>query len=194
MKINILVLIINIFLINTAYSHLSNFKVIDSLINEHIEFIKPELLNEKKRCFNLETNSSEIDFIIESKLLEKFPEFSFHKNRDNHCPKLKINTLNIAVNYKLLEDENVEREISVHINTIIESKEEPLKQIHNKALKYNDLIKSHELNNIQRSPYTFDKAEIPKEDNSFYDNYLQPIIFIGTAIITIAILFTVRSN
>jgi len=194
MNYKILILIILISIVSPAYSQLSNFKIIDSLINEHIASIKPELLNEKKRCFNLETNLSEIDFIIESKLLEKFPEFSFHKNRENHCPKLKINTVNISVNYKLLDDDNVERVIFVKTNAIIESNEEPLKQIHNATLQHKDQIKLYEINNLQKSPYSFDKGNIPEETNSFYDNYLQPIIFIGTAIITIAILFTVRSS
>lgn len=194
MKIKTLILISYLFLINSAYGQISNYKIIDSLINKHIEAIKPEILNEKNRCFNLETNTSEIDFLIESKLLEKFPEFSFHKNRENQCPKLKINTINVSVNYSILNDDNVERKISLELSAIVENKDYPLKLIHNKNLQFSDIIKKNDISYLQKSSHTFDKGEIPLEENSFYDNYIQPIIIIGTAIITIAILFTVRSN
>lgn len=180
--------------LNFTYSQLSNLKVIDSLLSKHIDELQPELLNNKMRCFNLEANLKDIDFLIENKLLEKYPGISFHRNIDNQCPILKINTINIDVNYNLANSDTVNRQIKVELAAIIESKNEPMKLIHKQNYEFNDQIKLEDIDKYQKSPYQFDKGEIPKEESTFYDSYLQPIIFIGTAIITIAILFTVRSS
>ena len=180
--------------LNVSYSQMRNYKIIDSLLSKHIDELQPELLNNKMRCFNLETNLKDIDFLIENKLLEKYPGISFHRNIYNQCPTLKINTNNIEVNYVFVENDTVNRRITVELTAIIEPKNEPMRLIHKQNYEFNDQIKLEDIDKLQKSPYQFDKGEIPEEESTFYDSYLQPIIFIGTAIITIAILFTVRSS
>ncbi len=194
MKTNLIYLIIIFATIYNTYSLQSNYKIIDSLINQHIEDFKPDIIAENQKCFVIGTNSSELDFLIESKLLDKLSDFTFYKTNEGKCPKLKINAINVLVNYQLIDDDEVLRNVSVEMSAIIEPKDEPLKLIHNKKLNYTDTVPKSAIGELQKSSYNFDKGTLPEEESTFYDNILQPVIFIGTAIITIAILFTVRSS
>ncbi len=194
MRINLIIISLIFIIYSTAYSQNTNYKIIDSLISCHIDKLMIYLNSTNDSCFTLETNHSEVDFIIESNLIKKMPDYSFIRYKDPKCPIIKIQTPNISVKYIYLTKDNIARHIEVEMSAIIEKTNQPIKLIHSQIQSYSDTIPYNQINNIQRSPYNFDKSEIPTEENSFYENIIQPIIFVGTAIITIAILFTVRSQ
>ena len=62
------------------------------------------------------------------------------------------------------------------------------------SLKSNDIISRADLRFIEEAQYPFASAPIPQREISFWEEYAEPLIFISAAVITLALLFTVRSQ
>ncbi|MDC1068921.1 hypothetical protein OAQ99_07160, partial [Candidatus Kapabacteria bacterium] len=57
-----------------------------------------------------------------------------------------------------------------------------------------DTINYEDIEYIEESEFDFDKAVVPKKDGSFFKKYLEPIIIVGSTLVTVFLLFTVRSS
>ncbi|HRP01268.1 MAG TPA: hypothetical protein PLE30_01350 [Candidatus Kapabacteria bacterium] len=196
MKFSKLFIIIIVFFysVSLIFCQSTNYQVIDSLISLKIKELNSNITNNIGSCYIIKSNFAEISTIIETKLLEEYPKTQFYKDSENNCSTLNFNTKNIFIKYVKIDEELVERIITIDLAINLEESHKPLKLLQNKITSYKDTVFTQQILSLQKSPYAFDKAEIPQEEYSFYENILQPVVFIGTAIITIAILFTARSN
>jgi len=55
-------------------------------------------------------------------------------------------------------------------------------------------VEKESLTYIENSEFNFDKAILPPARQSFFKKYLEPIIVIGSTLVTVLLLFTVRSS
>jgi hypothetical protein len=62
------------------------------------------------------------------------------------------------------------------------------------SFKSNDIISRSDLQFIEEAQYPFATAPIPQREISFWEEYAEPLIFISAAVVTLALLFTVRSQ
>lgn len=62
------------------------------------------------------------------------------------------------------------------------------------AFKNSDVIARTDLQFIEEAQYPFAAAPIPQRETSFWEEYAEPLIFISAAVVTLALLFTVRSQ
>ncbi len=62
------------------------------------------------------------------------------------------------------------------------------------SFKSNDIIARGDLQFIEEAQYPFATAPVPQRGMSFWEEYAEPLIFISAAVITLVLLFTVRSQ
>ncbi len=59
---------------------------------------------------------------------------------------------------------------------------------------YQDTVRKSDINQINSENHSFAKAEIPLERPTIFEQILEPLIIVTAAVITVILLFTVRSN
>jgi hypothetical protein len=59
---------------------------------------------------------------------------------------------------------------------------------------YQDTVSKEEINQINSEEQTFAKAEIPQEKPTVFEQIIEPLIIVTAAVITVVLLFTIRSN
>lgn len=59
---------------------------------------------------------------------------------------------------------------------------------------YSDVISRNDVNNIEDKNFDYARGVVPERDNWFYKSFIEPVIVVGTAAITVILLFTVRSQ
>jgi hypothetical protein len=59
---------------------------------------------------------------------------------------------------------------------------------------YQDTVRKEEINQINSEEQTFAKAEIPQEKPTVFEQIIEPLIIVTAAVITVVLLFTIRSN
>lgn len=166
---------------NLLFSNVArkNFEIIDSLANqtflETLEKIRKKNIDSFIPVFNDSPEYFKAIFI------SKMHELDFDLSGDS----LKINFLKYKPNY-VLNDDSIGRNIEFYLacNSL---------QIYTRKY-YEDEFSKASLNYIENSEFQFDKAILPPEKQSFFKKYLEPIIVIGSTLVTVLLLFTVRSS
>jgi hypothetical protein len=140
----------------------------------------------------------------EYKILEQRIEFAFSRSSINFKKEnsadgaiLKYNLDNAGVNYNKVFKDGwfgamlVEREAVIRGTYIIENKGVYLSS---KKFEYTitDTIKKDDINRLENLSLPFTKNEIPPEP--FFSGLLEPVIAVGTAVVTVILFFTVRSK
>lgn len=141
---------------------------------------------------------------LEYKILEQRIEFAFSRgsinfNRESSAngAVLNYNLDKAGINYKKVfkdgwfGDMLVEREAVVRGTYILENKGVFLSS---EKFEYavTDTIKKDDINKLENLSLPFTKNEIPPEP--FFSGLLEPVIAVGTAVITVILFFTVRSK
>jgi hypothetical protein len=62
------------------------------------------------------------------------------------------------------------------------------------SFKNSDVIARTDLPFVEEAQYQFATAPVPQREISFWEEYAEPLIFISAAVVTLALLFTVRSQ
>jgi hypothetical protein len=172
-----IIILINLNLFSTEIR--KNIEIIDSLANvsyyELLDSLKQLEINNFSPIFN---NSPEY---LKTIFISKMYEMNFNKTGDN----IDINILKYKPKYKL-ENDSLKREIIFLISSNY------LGIFKNNI--FIDKISKDDINYIEDSEFQFDKAILQKEKSSFWKKYLEPIIIVGSSLITVLLLFTVRSS
>lgn len=185
-----------------------NIVIIDSLVND----ITAKSLNNLK----LKINTSEIKSIITQSNLANIKdniEMAILKNIDliKQTPEQKIlinptisklennaqiiyNFNNFKINYQNIENsDNYFRTIDVDVQISYKSNSQQLVLLEDK-IKYQDTISETEINQVENSNFPITQGKKLKEESTFFDDILEPIIITGTIAVTVILLFTIRSN
>ena len=140
----------------------------------------------------------------EYKILEQRIEFAFSRSSINFKKEnsaegaiLNYNLDNAGINYKKVFKDGwfgamlVEREAVIRGTYIIENKGVYLSS---KKFEYTatDTIKKDDINRLENLSLPFTRNEIPPEP--FFSGLLEPVIAIGTAVVTVILFFTVRGK
>ncbi len=106
--------------------------------------------------------------------------------------ELIVDKYRIVYSNKLETKKRVERKVQLAVTALIKKKGIPVQPIKFET-EQNDTISVDFIEYIERDGTPF-KAEIPKEEETFVEKYIEPIIVIASSAIAILIFFTVRSK
>lgn len=174
----------------------TNIDIFDSLTKRITEeFIKSSALNEFDTV-NLIFKGKD-DFLIKKHILNQFNKLNIipienWQSKQNNQLEIVIEELKTTI--KNTDDkENFIREIFLKltffqkVNMVIKN---PLEYSEN----YQDTIRKTDINQINSENHSFAKAEIPEEKPTVFEQIIEPLIIVTAAVLTIILLFTIRSN
>lgn len=175
-----LLIIITIFHISLFSQDLKrNIDIIDSLANLSYENLLDSLASKNTIKFIPDFNDPPVYF--KSIFISKMYELDFEIAGDS----IDINILKYKPKY-ITENDSVLREINFLLSSnylgILESN------------SFKDKISEDDIIYVEDSEFQFDKAILRKSKSSFWDKYLEPIILIGSTLVSVLLLFTVRSS
>lgn len=174
----------------------SNLEIFDSLSQKIAEeFIKENIISEYDTL--LVSFSGKNDFLIRKHILSLYNKHKIiliEKDTSSLPNELKLVTEELKVSMKsTLEKETYIRQINVKytfflkIRGIIRTPAEFVEF-------YQDTVKKGEITQINSEDHPFASAELPEEKQTVFEQIIEPLIIVTAAVITIVLLFTIRSN
>jgi len=180
------------------YSIISNQVIIDSLLNNIAINIVSELLSKNCDTVFITIKSNQADKYILNKILAAGQSSDlkfFSSTNDSLAPTLDYNCL---VNTQYTSDPKVSndilRTITIQISAFLKHNNNELSVISNEKYMHNDKISRSQGVLFNKSDYDFARSDLPAEHETFWKEIVQPIAFIGSAALTVFLLFTLRSR
>lgn len=195
--LNVLILFFFFAFIYQGFSSIrSNLEIFDSLSQKIAEeFIKSDVL------WDYDTLSFSIagknDFLIRKHILNQFNKLNIvllEKDTSLLQNQLKIVIDEMRVLLKSTQEkETYTREIKVKYTIFFKAKGITRIPVEFEEI-YQDTVSKEEINQINSEEQTFAKAEIPQEKPTVFEQIIEPLIIVTAAVITVVLLFTIRSN
>ncbi len=191
------------------YNSKDNIEIIDSLLQN---LTKNSLENLNKQNINLQALNTKTNLeifndnfelavlnnieIIKDTKEQKISINSKQKETNNNqeISNLSLNINNFEINYNSIDNsDKFQREIL--LDFVIKYTDSNNNKILLKdKYVYQDSISEAEINQVENSNFPISIGKKNKEESTFLDDILEPIIITGTIAVTVILLFTIRSN
>ena len=176
---------------------ISNFDVIDSLSQQAAKEILLRLDQNREDSITISFAPHPASWLLEQHLLNdgKNAGKLFLSKPTGKNSALTINIVKAGVEYEAVENtDSLIRKISLIVSSKLEKSSGILYGLPKITLIDEKIILRADVPIVENSPYSFARGNIPDAKRSFFEEISEPIIFISTAIITIVLLFSVRSG
>jgi hypothetical protein len=191
-----LALLIFCFGLNTLAQTKTNLEKIDSLISQSVNQID-SLTNPNEEVFLEITTPASIE-ILKGKIISAFSKhYKLINSKENAKREINYFLENVDIDYSNPQKEGffgsfvVERTIKLSGNILIRDERNSIKTIPiNNSI--NDRVYLDEIRLLEDSSLPFTQSEIPAVP--ILSNLFEPIVVVGTLIVTTILLFTVRSK
>ncbi|MFH1051829.1 MAG: hypothetical protein V1779_12985 [bacterium] len=182
--------------LNSQTIYPKNFQILDSLINIETKRIALEIKNKNIEKIEITFSEHPASWLVKQHFYKALSDSKIQIETDKATETVKFN-LNIKqVEIQYLPDAN-ERDslfrcavVSLDGNI---SNNNNIEIIENNLLTYKDKISRDDIEQI-KSDYTFANAPVPEKQKTFFEEIAVPFVVVTTAILTVVILFTVRSG
>lgn len=191
--------ILSILLITLSLSGqtITNLNYFNSFVDSTINELSADLDKGESLFLNFECKKGEAYFLklIQALLSRKGANLVFEGNKADFFLNYKVEEAEVTypemIKDGILADYSVKRELNYSGFFSLNSRN---KSIAAKAFSFSlaDTVGYGEINRIENPVLDFTKAELPEEP--LWESLLEPAIAIGTIIVTVVLLFTVRSN
>jgi hypothetical protein len=177
----------------------SNYEVMDSISNECVNSLILYIKNTKElKTFHLEINDlikNGSSNLFENKIIKSLSSNKILSKKDSTEYQVSFRIEEFSVKYERYESnpDSLFRIIRLLALSIIDNGKTKNK-ISECNCEYRDLVSRDDFDFVERTTHPFAKAPIPERKKNFFESILQPAIYVSTALITVIILFTVRSN
>ncbi len=163
----------------------------DSLINQLLTVSADTVYS------NIKTAEAERFFnnILLRKAEKKGIVFMIADIESDKKPYLEL-TNSIVLTYKNDKDDSdsLIRHIEFQWSGAINQKNGKMIPVNLKSSVFEDKISREEAATYNKSSYDFAKSGIPQKPSSFWKDIVQPVAIIGAAVVTVVLLFSMRSN
>lgn len=191
------------------YNSKDNIEIIDSLLQN---LTKNSLENLNKQNINLQALNTKTNLeifndnfelavlnnieIIKDTKEQKISINSKQKETNNNqeISNLSLNINNFEINYNSIDNsDKFQREIL--LDFVIKYTDSNNNKILLKdKYMYQDTISESEISKVENTNFPISIGKKNKEESTFLDDILEPIIITGTIAVTVILLFTIRSN
>ncbi|MES2765728.1 MAG: hypothetical protein V4642_07670 [Bacteroidota bacterium] len=169
----------------------TNFQLLDSLAKRASDSISTLLKSHNISAANFITEPHPALWLLKTHFAEN-GDFTFNNDSAFKNTRVELFLKDLSVRYFPYADEpdSLIRTAQVIVSGTANSNFS-LPEI---SFKSNDVISRTDLPFIEEAQYPFATAPIPQREISFWEEYAEPLIFVSAAVITLALLFTVRSQ
>lgn len=191
------------------YNSKDNIEIIDSLVQN---LTKNSLENLNKQNINLQALNTKTNLeifndnfelavlnnieIIKDTKEQKISINSKQKETNNNqeISNLSLNINNFEINYNSIDNsDKFQREVWLDFTTkYTDSKNNTI--LFQDKYVYQDTISESEISKVENTNFPISIGKKNKEESTFLDDILEPIIITGTIAVTVILLFTIRSN
>lgn len=174
----------------------TNLEIVYSLLDQSADKIDSVLKGENN-SFSFKFNSPPDYQFLRAKILDSFIKRSYNIKQENGSANLEYNITNISTSYGesfkdgFFGDYYVERSVVVQGSAIISNSGKNFSSIDFNET-YRDSVRIEEITALENESLPFTKSQIPPPP--VFSNLLEPIIVVGTLIVTVILLFTIRSK
>lgn len=183
------------FLHSKSISPNTNYQIMDSIANSYAELIYNETIKEKYESINFHINNIAGSQLIEKHLADLCLDNDISPNNDTNSAithKIVVNQFDVIYqNHSEVSDSLIR---IVTLDSFIRAYKDDNQQYFSKKYIYQDTISREMVKYIESSNINFTKSAIPDEDKTFLEKALEPFILVSSAILTVIILFSVRSK
>jgi len=174
---------------------ISNIEVLDSLSKNTADNINQFLINHNLNSVFVSVDETEGNWLLTEHLLQnnKIKLLTPQSQNKETFPLIEIHTKELKIEYSLHENsDSLFRTGKIELTAFFKSKEKT-EIIDSLNFVYKDEISSSDVDFI-KGKYPFANPKIPEREHTFWENIVEQVVIITTAIITVVLLFTVRSN
>jgi len=192
-KYIILLTLINIY----TYANIrDNFNILDSMVIDASQKILHHINSKNYKEILIKHNINPVISLFTKQLFNNSDKIKFFYKSTNNLPELTLEILNSNISYEIYEPSNdsLYRIIELKINAYIKTLEGQYININLKDYYYKDIISRQDINFIQSMHSELTTASIPELKQTFFEEVTEPLIIITGAIITVILLFTIRSS
>lgn len=184
-----------------------NLEIIDSLVNLAItnsfQSLKYQISTDEVKEINFRTNVAIIHDNLEYEILKNLSQL---KGNENHKLimgagsksdlELYYHIKKFEINYDYNEEnDSYNRKINLNFDCFFTDKNKKIqKEFYSNEYEYSDIIDLSNITSIENENYPITKGKINKQESSFFDDLIEPIIITGTIAVSVILLFTIRSN
>ncbi len=176
-----------------------NIDVFDSLLYSYANDIAGFISQNNFKSIDIIMNSHQAENFLKRNLVQALAEksievYQFNANSKNSI-LLVLDVKEITIVYEAHNDgKKIIRKFNVAIAGYFKDENEKLTIIPDFNKSYTDLIIRDKIDYVENSPFDFAKSQIPEKPEGLFKKIIEPTIIIGSALITLILLFTIRSN
>jgi len=175
----------------------SNLTVIHGMIHKSVT--KADSLIAHKGAIYLSVNSPKSLEILKPVVIQSFTDIGYILKSSDREADIEVNYIlsSVKVEYAsaFLEgffgSTHLERNISTDYSLIITNKDKTIKSFELNEIK-KDTVNLSDLSEIENQNLPFTQSKVPSQP--FLTGFWEPIIAVGTLILTVILLFTIRSK
>ena len=179
----------------------SNYHLLDSLAGEAAGEIGTYLQRNNVGSVVVKFGGSNADWLIKKHIIKEFARDSISIVRpsadsSSSAAHLQIIIEDIGIFYKNIEDEFDLLKRTARLKaSIISEKPEGIPGLAPLiSLSYTDIVNRAQIESLESDGFEFCKGEVPEQPSSFFKSALEPAIVVAATVVTVVLLFTVRSK
>ncbi len=175
-----------------------NFNLIDSLCQLATQDLVKDLAPSKHSNILLKLQPHPADWPLESHLIQSGNGiiWNISKTDQDSLPRLSINLHRCGVELRSApeDEQQLLRTVEVKLSASLRLPSGQIKNLGTFEHSFSDSFARQNLSFAQNSPYEFARAAVPAESRDFFDEVLEPLVYVSAAVVTVVLLFTVRSQ
>ncbi len=178
-----------------------NFTLVDSLLQRGTDTILTRLdhfvVNNSDSVYIIDAGTHSAGWLLKSQIVDHYDKVKWQRPALNPTiPQLTVNILRCGVQLRLdsTDSDILHRYIDVHINASLTTASGRIINLCDFRDNYTDSFNRHQLDYAQTSSYSFAYAEPPEPERDFFDEVVEPLVAVSAAVVTVVLLFTVRSQ
>lgn len=168
----------------------TNKQIIDSIFDAFLSRIAIQL-KEKKITEIRVANIGEFSY-FQNKLINELVKNNIRID-DNSLVTIKLNIEDFQIQYIESNDE-LTRIIDINATLHFLEKNGEIKLLDKLNTSYKDQLSVEDVSAVENSLFPFTQGNKPKPKKSLFEEIIEPVIIVSTAIITVVLFFSVRTK
>lgn len=173
-----------------------NFNILDSMVSDASEIILSHFKSNHYKDILIKHNDHPVNNLFTKYLLNHSNNINFYYKSENTINEFNLEVLNYNIRYEIYEPnkDSLTRIIELQISAYIKNETGNYISIKIPNYYFCDVVSRDDIEIIESRHSDLTKAKVPPIPTTFFEEVTEPLIIISGAIITIILLFTVRSS
>ena len=178
-----------------------NFTLVDSLLRRAADTVLNKLdhyvVESTDSVYIIDISPHSAAWLLGGMIIDKYIKVNWQRpDQESDLPQLNLNILRCGVQYRLdsTDAELLHRTVEVQVNASLTTSAGRIVRLCEFRDSYTDIFNRQQLNYAQATNYDFAYAEPPEAPRDFFDEIVEPLVAVSAAVVTVVLLFTVRSQ